>query len=647
MRHLLWVLIGGVIWGGCATGPAVRTSKDLPLDRVVLYRNGVGYFERQGSFSGDELAFQVRKGDVGDFLSSLTAVNAEGEVHSVSFEVKERDRKGQRRPAPPPGPIPLREGHAYLVMPPAPPDDDVEEDDADERVDVRLRLGGKRHRMTVSYVVAAPIWKPTYRVVFDGDGALLQAWAVVQNHSGEDWKDVRLSLTTGAPIAFRSDLENPVTPPRPLVTDRGEMIHGVPGSETALAQRQAKKAPAEMAAEEGWDEDRAYEIASEDAASMGSAGAPARSRRAESRAALPAPAPEAPRMTADELQRSLTTAATAAVLSDGVTRYDFDGKVTVPDGGSTMVAILSKRVPGESAHLYAPEGGVPGSHTHPFRVARFTNATGAALERGPIAFLGDGDFLGQGVLDPLPRDATTFVPFAVDRSVAIEPQQRVESRPGKLIRITDGQVVVEVMQARLTTYEVRNGRDTSIKLHVRHPRMAGADLHEPPEGVELTPGRALVPFEVAAHDKGKLVVEERTPARRTVSFMSAEATQAVKLYLEGAAVDAAQGPALRQALALRERLASIQQALRTLERERADIERTLRETRANLEAIKKVEGAADLRQRLVKRISDMDRRGDAITREMVEKRTEQSELEVRLNEAVRDITLVVEEPRQG
>jgi hypothetical protein len=38
----------------------------------------------------------------------------------------------------------------------------------------------------------------------------------------------------------------------------------------------------------------------------------------------------------------------------------------------------------------------------------------------------------------------------------------------------------------------------------------------------------------------------------------------------------------------------------------------------------------------------MDRRSDDITRQMVEKRTEESELRVRLDEAVRDITLVVE-----
>jgi hypothetical protein len=645
MRLFLWVMIGAVFGSGCVRGPAVRTSKDLPLERVVLYRNGVAYFERHGQFKGDQVEFHVRKDDVGDFLSTLTAVNADGRVHSVSFEVKEpKSRKRDGRSPAPSEPIPLGSGQAYLIMPPLPPEGVDDEDGRNRRVNVRFRLGGKKHRLRVSYVVAAPIWKPTYRVVFDEQGALLQAWAVVQNHSGEDWKDVRLSLTTGAPIAFRSDLENPVTPQRPLVSDRGEVIHSVPGSETALAQR-------EEAAEAEAYEDEDEMVAP--AAPAGARGrAPASSAASRKRSAMAdravdeSSAPPAPPLSADALQRSLGVSASAAEASDGVTRYDFDETVTVPDGGSTMVAILSKRVPGEPAHLYAPDGGVPGSHQHPFRVARFENATGAALERGPVAFLGEGDFMGQGVLEAMPRDATAFVPFAVDRSVVVEPRQQREPRPGRLVRVIDGQVIVEVTHALLTTYEVRNGSDRASKLYIRHHRQGGAELHEPPPGVELTPGRALVPVTVPAQGKTKFVVEERTVARRTVSFLTSEATEAVKLYLEGSAVDAAQGPALRRALELRQRLAAVQSGLQRLETERRDIERTLHETRANLEAIKKVDGAADLRQRLVRRISDMDSRSDRITREMVEKRTEESELRVRLDEAVREITLVVE-PGKG
>src|SRR5262249_57181303 len=52
----------------------------------------------------------------------------------------------------------------------------------------------------ISYVVEAPIWKTTYRVVLDGESPpFLQGWALVDNVQDEDWNDVTLSLVSGAP----------------------------------------------------------------------------------------------------------------------------------------------------------------------------------------------------------------------------------------------------------------------------------------------------------------------------------------------------------------------------------------------------------------------------------------------------------------
>jgi hypothetical protein len=82
-----------------------------------------------------------------------------------------------------------------------------------QQVEVTIRLAAKSsHELVVSYVVGAPMWKPTYRVVLPEKGkgeALLQGWAVVDNTTGEDWRNVKLALTSGAPIAFRYDLHTP------------------------------------------------------------------------------------------------------------------------------------------------------------------------------------------------------------------------------------------------------------------------------------------------------------------------------------------------------------------------------------------------------------------------------------------------------
>lgn len=61
----------------------------------------------------------------------------------------------------------------------------------------------------LAYVVAAPIWKTAYRILTEPDGkARLQAWAVVENASGEDWKDVKLTLTSADPVTLKQRLHH-------------------------------------------------------------------------------------------------------------------------------------------------------------------------------------------------------------------------------------------------------------------------------------------------------------------------------------------------------------------------------------------------------------------------------------------------------
>ena len=78
--------------------------------------------------------------------------------------------------------------------------------------------GDGQREMVISYTVAAPIWKTTYRVVLDPEGRpFFQGWAVVDNISEEDWQDISLSLVSGTPVSFIQPIQNPLYRYRPVV----------------------------------------------------------------------------------------------------------------------------------------------------------------------------------------------------------------------------------------------------------------------------------------------------------------------------------------------------------------------------------------------------------------------------------------------
>src|SRR5947209_13400535 len=60
----------------------------LPVLKVVLYKHGVGYFEREGRVEGDAtLSLTFKQAEVSDVLKSLTVLDLDGgHIASVSYD---------------------------------------------------------------------------------------------------------------------------------------------------------------------------------------------------------------------------------------------------------------------------------------------------------------------------------------------------------------------------------------------------------------------------------------------------------------------------------------------------------------------------------------------------------------------------------
>ena len=79
----------------------LETKRELPVTKVVLYQNGVGYFERRGKLHGKEVELRVRPDQVNDVLKSLSVLDLSGGTPSSASLPVERsgDRLAQELPA--------------------------------------------------------------------------------------------------------------------------------------------------------------------------------------------------------------------------------------------------------------------------------------------------------------------------------------------------------------------------------------------------------------------------------------------------------------------------------------------------------------------------------------------------------------------
>jgi len=621
---------------------------------VVVYRNGIAYFERGGKVDEQEVRFKMKETAVGDFLATLAVMEQGGSsVRAAAF------------PIPSPDDIPTCDPTPGAVLPPRKVRGQSEEDAPprlrpctdEERRHIRevvLQLDGKSHDLQVGYVTEAPVWRPSYRLVVEGGGqASIQAWGIVQNLSGEDWKDVRLSLVAGAPLAFEATLGTPVTPARPTVTDEGEVIAAVPRSETTLASAGERKPTVEPAPEapkatEARDlDDEADEPAlKKDAKKPADKGGAAGRGRAAGPTTPPPPPPAPPRgapisrpeAVAPGAPRNLRALA-AVSATGGVTRYDLPEAVTIPDRAATMVMLLSKRLPGDAAFLYAPDGAVPDSYAHPFRVVRFTNKSGGTLEKGPIAVFDHGAFLGQGMVDPLPEGATATVPFALDRALAIDRTVKQDELGERVHKIENGELWVERDSATHTIYRIKNGSAEGAKVLVKHARIHGARLEKPPVGTEdnVGTGSALVPFTLAPKADGELAIDERVSVQRPESWTSTVADAAIRALLAQPELPPATKATLTEAWKLRAEILHLNDVQAEHQRGLAELSAQSEETRRSLRAIEKNKLADKLRAQLTKRLEDLSKRSEEVGKKLVEAQARLAEVNVRFRDLVRAV----------
>jgi hypothetical protein len=625
-------LLSSIVVAGCATPPPVSVP-GLNLRKVVIYRNGVGYFERGGHVESDSVQFKVRKDEVGDFLATLAVLERGGSsVRAAAFPLDVDDD-------PPAPPTPGKANGAPAAA-----------DPASKLHRVIMSLDGKEHDLQVGYIAQTPVWRPSYRLVVDKDAASLQTWGIVQNLSGEDWTNVSLSLVAEAPLAFDASLATPVIPSRPTVTDGGDVIAVVPRAETTLAEAPPPPpppaaAPVTLAQPEEesmaksapvprrWENKKAKKGAMGNVASgprggggdgdygvaLGGEAAPAYSRQTRNLAAL-----------------------AAIGVQSGTTRYDLPTAVTIPDKSATMVMLLDQRVPGEIIALYAPDGGVPDSSHHPFRVARFTNKTGGLMEKGPLAIFSDSAFVGQGMTDPLPDGAIASVPFAIDRRVAIDVSREHREEGARLYHI-EGAVLTIVRDAvSLTKYRLKNGADQTAKLMIRHPRIGGARMNGFPAGTEdnVGTGSALVPAPLGPRATTELVLDERQETTRNVDWLEPLADDAVKAYLGSKHADPVVAAQLKAAWEIRQVLAKANDERQKLASEEADRRTATEETRANLKALEKNTAAADLRAKLTERLAADSSRLDVLSKKLIEVNLKINENQVRFGEAIRAVKLL-------
>lgn len=491
----------------------VATSASPKVSRIVLFKHGVAYLERSGPAEGDfslsfkhdemndvlkSLAVWVAKGDarVGsvsfeaptdpeealakrklvfapgqallDAFSSLRgrriAVGVgddrtEGEVIGIERvhggDLGERRALVLRTDA---GTLSLRDlgsiGEVSLLEETSRKDlafvvDRTRAANAGENRAVHVRLTGSAEDLRVAYVVPAPIWRVSYRLVRDGDDVLLMAWGIVHNPADEDVDDVELTLTTGQPVSFEIDLYHPKNVTRRRVEEKSRAA-AAPESFERAAPPMGFAAPAPAMMPPG----------------------------------APPPAPARPQASMGAAMAGGMSEEAAKTADRGeLFEYRVLSRVSLSRGGSAMVPLLSSRLPAKKQRIWRP-----GTSHNPNIVLAFDNQSGAVLEEGPAVFYDEEVYAGEAMVPYTTRGSEVKLAFARDLSIVMSTGSEGTLRVSGL-RLADTLLYEDLVRESSLTITVDSSHAEEHEVVIELAKNGGRELH--PDSAQ--------PFEETAH----------------------------------------------------------------------------------------------------------------------------------------------------
>ena len=680
-NHLIGMILGASLTlAGCAGAPKpVETSSQL--GSVIVYRNGVAYFERYAEANEKQVSMRVPTERVDDFLKSLSIVDEKsGEALPVSYPTME----------------------TY-----------------DGYVEMHIALPERHGRLRITYVTESPSWKPSYRIVLGKSGkkARLQGWAVVDNVSGEDWKNIHVGVGSTSALSFRYDLHSIRLVERAtLATD--ERLAGAPptgGSPYSVATKKVRVLDnigvAELDALEGrvvggaalameqtesddsdgdeetkkpaakrrdrsarFQNDRYLEqlkleagnhrVRIEGYAQTGDANKDEASRQRAQRVAdrlvaLGVPADnlevvgtgivndsEAVRVLADEEAQvggqPVEERAPRDTLPVGQAHFVSTEPMTIAKEHSAMVSTLNDMTEAERVYFYDPVSD-RGSKKFAFNAVRIENPSEFTLDAGPFTVYAGGQFLGEGLSEAILPKATAFIPYALDRSIVADSEADTREEIEELITIQRGVVTTETRRIRRTRLTLSNRGKQEAEVYVRHQVQKGFQLTKESEKarskLEKLGGAHLFAVKVKAGEAVELIIEEWSPLMKTVDIRTDGGVRDIGLFLRKKDVEPQLAEKLKLIVDRHRETENLEEKIALVDEQMVVFRQRIDEITVQLATLKTVRGAEKLRSHLIAKMEEISEKLQASTLELTELEGELMTQRIALQDRLAELTL--------
>jgi len=451
----------------------------------------------------------------------------------------------------------------------------------DEKTVLITPTGEGRQELLISYVTEVPVWKATYRIIIPegkkGVKPFLQGWAIIDNVTGKDWKNVQLSLISGLPISFIQNLYDPQFKKRPLVKLEQEAPVAPAVPEAAMRADRMVAAAAPMAKPK---QRRMKSFVAE--------------REMKDRSLEGA--------NLYERMRQLK-AATITSEKGEMFEYRIDHPVTIARNRSALVPIVATEIKGQAVDLYNEKIRAK----NPLAAIRLKNTTGLTLEGGPLTVFQGGSYAGDALVKTFKPDEKRYITYAVDLGLRVNTKMGTKSEQVDRVIINRGVIRMRRGIIETKTYNLDNRNPRSKTVVIEHPFHANWKLLNKEKPIEITDNYLRFEVKVPGLKITKFSVREMRESWERIMISNLTPDQIIILARKEYLSESTQKK-LEQIVALKSEISNINRSLQAIQKERGQIFEDQKRLRENLRGLRQTTEEKGLRNRYVKRLNQQETR---------------------------------------
>jgi archaellum component FlaC len=514
--------------------------------------------------------------------------------------------------------------------------------------------GTGAREMIVSYTVAAPIWKTSYRVVMDEKTGkpFFQGWAIVDNVSEEDWSNVQLSLVSGTPISFIQPLQQPLYRYRPVVPIREDLQLNPqtyePSESNGYGAEYGAGRGGSMGGNNSKDElavisgakkaaNKTLNVMPKNAPQNQIQNLAQISPGIANESVTVVPANEEPvgigiAMTGGA--SGVEAAANGAEVGD-LFEYRIEHPVTVKRDRSALIPILQTYLGGERVSVFNETT----RRDRPMSGIFLENTSPLTLEDGALTVIDGNSYAGEALLQRLKPREKRFVTFALDLGTLVTVRQITRREPVFLLKAVNGVFQMHYYQTEQKIYKITNQTDRARTVFVEHPFREDWNLtDDTPKPADKTARFYRFRVELQPREAREIPVTERRALMDSYA-LSDITPQQIELFFHQRYIDDATRLALERITAIKDKIASVDAQIQTFDTEREQIAEDQKRLRENIEALNKTAEARTLIARYVAKVNDQETRLETINTETRKLTDERARLQNELGDAIRSFAL--------